>query len=134
MEAKNFAVGQIWKARDGSIAEITDVSGVEGADYPVTAHNINNDERNCFTMEGRYFKGEHAQEFHLDLVKRVPDEEVAEEEDHKAMLEFQRVVDARNFADQLMLALASNPTEIMTPDAIVHYTQSVLDLRKTLQF
>jgi hypothetical protein len=139
MEAKNFAVGQTWKTRDGQQLKITDVSTSVDIDYPVIAASMDGVDRNCFTMEGRYFRGEDAQEFHLDLVEQVPDEEAAEEEERKALLEAQRVTDAREFADRLMLALASNPgvanfPDIMTPDAIVHYTQSLLDMRKTLQF
>lgn len=137
MDAKNFAVNQIWKTRDGTLVKITEITDEEGVTYPVTAQTCGTEDVNYFTSKGRYFTGDDAQEFHMDLMGHWEDEQ--EEDDREAMMELQRVTDARHFSDQLMLALAGNPgvanfPDIMTPDAIAHYTQSLLDLRKTLQF
>jgi hypothetical protein len=138
---KKFAVGQVWKSRDGEKRVITEIK--DGAEFPIYSETLKGEGQQVHTAEGTMYKG--GDDHGGDLVKHVGFASKPE-----AMESLLSMLGAalssgdedenegcdcadREFADKLIFMLAMK-RERLEADELMTFVETVMTRRKALKF
>lgn len=113
MDALKFAVGQVWKTREGKSRVIFSIDGLEEA-FPVNATDIGGADINSYTLTGHFYGDK--EQSGLDLVELVKPSASTD--------------DTQAFRDQLIILVVGRRADMGdSATEIMNFVDTIMDRR-----